>query len=60
MAVNSETTRSRELRPDRVLVPPGRLVLGMLGMLGMGVLVVLSWFVTAIAHADDGYAVDHV
>ena len=48
MAVNAETTRSRELRLGRVLLPPGRLVpprrlvlVLMLALLGMSVLVVL-------------------
>ena len=59
LAVNAETTRSSELLVDRVIVPPGHLVLVfMLSLLGMSVLVV-SW-VTAIAHVDDDYAIDHV
>jgi hypothetical protein len=32
----------------------------MLALAGMGALVVLSWLVAAIAHADDGHGIDHV
>ncbi len=32
----------------------------MIALLGMSGLILLSWLVKAIAHADDGYAVDHV
>ncbi len=48
------------MRLDQVIVPRGRpeLVV-MLSPLGMSVLVVGSWLVTAIAHTD-GYAIDHV
>ena len=51
----------RELRFDRIALPPGRLTRVLtLAFLGMSALIILSWLVTAIAHVDDGYAVDHV
>ncbi|MGH3110675.1 MAG: hypothetical protein ACRDQT_07140 [Gaiellaceae bacterium] len=58
---NAATTGSRRLSLDRVLLPPGRLASAvMLAVLALGVVVILSWLVTAVAHVDDGYAVDHV
>jgi hypothetical protein len=59
--VTAATTGSRGPLLDRVLLPRGRLVFAvMLAALGMSALVIVSWLVTAVAHVDDGYAVDHV
>jgi hypothetical protein len=45
----------------RMLIPPGRLFgVARLALVAMSAVVILSWLVTAIAHVDDGYAIDHV
>jgi hypothetical protein len=61
MIMNDEARRSREPHLERVLVPPGRLVVAaMLALAAMSALIVLSWLVATIAHVDDGHGVDHV